>query len=251
MAGNPRVIVVDDDEDLRETLLDYLSENGLDVFDASNGEDFRELLAEVSADLVILDLKMPGEDGLSLCRYVRETSKMGVIMLTGATDPIDRVAGLEVGADDYVAKPFEPRELLARIRSVLRRTNALPSDQPDQSPGQETQAEELSNLAFADCEVDLSRRTVNRSDGRKESLTQMEAELLQIFADRPGKILRRETLLELTGDGTSDSFDRSIDLRVMRLRKKVEPDSSQPRFILTLRGVGYRYEPSGTSDKNG
>jgi len=243
MDGNPRVIVVDDDEDLRETLLDYLSENGLDVFDASNGVELRELLEEVSADLVILDLRMPGEDGLSLCRYIRETSnKMGVIMLTGVTDPIDRVAGLEVGADDYVAKPFEPRELLARIRSVLRRTRAI------EVGGATPPAAETGKLTFAGCTIDMAARTVSHSDNRQESLTQMETQLLQIFAERPGRILSRETLLNLTEGEASESFDRSIDLRIMRLRKKVEPDATDPRFILTLRGEGYRYDPSGGND---
>jgi len=243
MDGNPRVIVVDDDEDLRETLLDYLSENGLDVFDASNGVELRELLEEVSADLVILDLRMPGEDGLSLCRYIRETSnKMGVIMLTGVTDPIDRVAGLEVGADDYVAKPFEPRELLARIRSVLRRTRAI------EVGGATPPAAETGKLTFAGCTIDMAARTVSHSDNRQESLTQMETQLLQIFAERPGRILSRETLLNLTEGEASESFDRSINLRIMRLRKKVEPDATDPRFILTLRGEGYRYDPSGGND---
>ncbi len=241
MSDLPSIIVVDDDPDIRETLLTYFEANGFAVTEAADGGQLRELVAANTYDLAILDLKMPGEDGLSLCRFLRETTDMGVVMLTGSGDSIDRVIGLEVGADDYIPKPFELREVLARVRSVLRRMGPVEAaviEEPA-SEGRET------NFIFGPYSVNPNARYLEGNDGETIALSPMEFDLIKAFAERPGRVLSRDMLLELAHGRDWDPFDRSIDVRVTRLRKKIEEDPSYPRYIKTVRGVGYIYHPDG------
>ncbi|MEM7302703.1 MAG: response regulator [Pseudomonadota bacterium] len=242
MPETQSIIVVDDDEDIRETLEEYFSANGFNVSTAEDAVSFRSLLDQQSYALAILDLRLPGEDGLSLCRHVRETHQMGVIMLTGSADSIDRVVGLEVGADDYVAKPFDLRELLARVRSVIRRTESL-------APAVEEKPKnrEISERAFefANCSVNPDGRYLLTPDGESVALSNMEFELVKAFFERPGRVLSRDILLDIAHNRDWDPYDRSIDVRITRLRKKIEKDPARPRFLKTVRGVGYLYSPDG------
>lgn len=242
MSDTPAIIVVDDDPDIRETLLTYFEANDFTVDEAADGAELRAKVSEKSYDLAILDLKMPGEDGLSLCRFLRETTDMGVVMLTGSGDSIDRVIGLEVGADDYIPKPFELREVLARVRSVLRRMapsgKAVVEEQPRATEGKD-------NFSFGPYSVNPNSRYLENSEGETIALSPMEFDLIKAFAERPERVLSRDALLELAHGRDWDPFDRSIDVRVTRLRKKIEQDPSYPKYIKTVRGVGYIYHPDG------
>ncbi len=242
MSDLPSIIVVDDDPDIRETLKTYFEGNDFAVTEAEDGSALRALVEQHSFDLCILDLKMPGEDGLSLCRFLRETTNMGVVMLTGAGDSIDRVIGLEVGADDYIAKPFELREVLARVRSVLRRAapaeKVVLTDTPSAEPTAKT-------FSFGPFNVNPNSRYLEGNGGDPIALSPMEFDLIKAFAERPDRVLSRDALLELAHGRDWDPFDRSIDVRVTRLRKKIEKDPSYPRYIKTVRGVGYIYHPDG------
>ncbi len=241
MSDLPSIIVVDDDPDIRETLQTYFEGNGFSVTEAEGGAALRALVAERSFDLCILDLKMPGEDGLSLCRFLRETTNMGVVMLTGAGDSIDRVIGLEVGADDYIAKPFELREVLARVRSVLRRAGPAEKSVVSEAPAEP----QTKSFAFGPFMVNPNSRYLEGNGGDTIALSPMEFDLIKAFAERPDRVLSRDALLELAHGRDWDPFDRSIDVRVTRLRKKIEEDPSYPRYIKTVRGVGYIYHPDG------
>lgn len=237
METEVRVLVVDDDPDVRAFLQDYLSEHDYQVTALDSGAALRSHLAGAAADVVLLDVGLPGEDGLSLARFVREHCDVGVIMISGAGEPLDRIVGLEVGADDYLAKPFEPRELLARIRSVLRRYRREPAAAaavavPDR------------RLAVGPCLLDLDCRQLFDAEGREIPLTAMEFDLLQVFVERPNRPLSRDQLLNLTQNRDWNPFDRSIDIRITRLRRKLEPDPEQPQLIRTVRGVGYMYVPA-------
>ena len=242
MSESPAIIVVDDDPDIRETLKTYFELNGFAVDEAANGEELRAKVPETSYDLAILDLKMPGEDGLSLCRFLRQTSDMGVVILTGSGDSIDRVIGLEVGADDYIAKPFELREVLARVRSVLRRleTAAKPT-----GAASADRREDKESFTFGSYSVNPNSRYLENSRGETVALSPMEYDLIKAFAERPERVLSRDLLLELAHGRDWEPFDRSIDVRVTRLRKKIERDPADPKYIRTVRGVGYIYHPSG------
>ncbi len=242
MSDQPSIIVVDDDPDIRETLHTYFVGNGFQVTEAEDGTALRAAVATQKFDLCLLDLKMPGEDGLSLCRFLRETTDMGVVMLTGSGDSIDRVIGLEVGADDYIAKPFELREVLARVRSVLRR--AAPVER--QVIAQASQDTDAKSFAFGPFKVNPNSRYLETESGETIALSPMEYDLIKAFAERPGRVLSRDALLEVAHGRDWDPFDRSIDVRVTRLRKKIEEDPSYPRYIKTIRGVGYIYSPDGT-----
>ncbi len=242
MSDTPAIIVVDDDPDIRETLLTYFEANDFVVDEAGDGAELRAKVAEGSYDLAILDLKMPGEDGLSLCRFLRETTDMGVVMLTGSGDSIDRVIGLEVGADDYIPKPFELREVLARVRSVLRRM--APSAKAVVEEGARA-GEGKDNFSFGPFSVNPNSRYLENAAGETVALSPMEFDLIKAFAERPERVLSRDALLELAHGRDWDPFDRSIDVRVTRLRKKIEEDPAYPRFIKTVRGVGYIYHPDG------
>lgn len=224
------VAVVDDEPELRQTLAEYLALHGLRVSVHEGGESLRASLATGERpDLVLLDLRMPGEDGLSLARHLRETTDVGVIMLTAIAEPVDRILGLELGADDYIAKPFELREVLARIRAVLRRRQAAGPAPAADGP----------RLRFSGWTLDLEARTLRHADGRAVTLTAMEFDLLAVMARRPGIVFTREQLQDLAHGNAEEAFDRSIDIRITRLRKKIEADPSRPAILKTVRGAGY------------
>ena len=233
MEAARHIVVVDDDARLRKRLSAYLEGEGYRVTAADGGESLRRVMAESPADLVILDLMMPGEDGLSLTHFLRETSSVGIIILTGKGESVDRVVGLEVGADDYVAKPFELRELLARIRSVLRRLNTAPAPpEPDDLPSGE-------EVSFAGWRADLSSREVTSPRGETVHLTAAEFKLLSVLVENPNRPLNRDQLLDAVGGRDWQPFDRSIDLHISHLRRKLEDDPRRPALIKTVRGEGY------------
>ena len=232
------VLVVDDDRSVREMLAEYLTAHGYAVAQAEDGEGMRAELERAAPDVVLLDLRLPREDGLSLARYLRERYDVGIIMVTGAGGVVDRIVGLEVGADDYVAKPFDPRELLARIKSVMRRTQARPA-----SAGEPDATAPRQRVAFGHCQLDLGSHQLFDADGGEIPITSMEFDLLKVFVEHPGKALSRDRILTLTRNREWDPYDRSIDIRIARLRRKIEADPEHPRLIRTVRGVGYMYAP--------
>jgi DNA-binding response OmpR family regulator len=240
-----RLLVVDDDASVRSLLRDYLAERGFAVAEAANGAQMREEIERAVPDAVLLDVRMPGEDGLLLARYLRERYRLGILMVTASGDVVDRVVGLEVGADDYIAKPFDLRELLARLKSVLRRRQATPPTQaPEADSGTPEQAQRPMRIPFGRCEVDLSARQVFEAGGAPVTLTAMEYALLAAFLDNPNRVLTRDQLLEKTRNREREPFDRSIDIRIGRLRRKVEPDpAGEPRVIRTVRNAGYIFVP--------
>jgi two-component system OmpR family response regulator len=229
----PHVLVVDDDPQIRELLADYLTSNELRVTVAVNGQQMSSTLAEEAIDLVILDLRLAGEDGMAIVRSLRDQSAIPIVMLTGVKDEADRVMGLELGADDYLTKPFSPRELLARIRTVLRRTKSAALKQARQ--------QEVRAYRFADFELNLRTRRLKRRDSSPIELTNKEFNLLAALVSAPQRILTRDQLLEASRVYDNEVYDRSIDVQVLRLRRKIEEDPSQPRFIVTERGVGYTF----------
>ena len=239
MAG--RIIVVDDEEHIREMVADYLNGQGFSAHAASGGAALDVLLADFRPDLILLDVNMPDEDGLSVARRLRAGDDMPIIMVTAADDVVDRIVGLEVGADDYVTKPFDLRELKARIRAVLRRgaTHAVASP-----PSMPEEAEIPAAVAFGRMTVDRAGRRLLRPDGTEEAVTSMEFELIEAFLDNPYRVLSRDRLLDLAHRRNDDPFDRSIDIRVTRLRKKIEEDPGKPQTIKTVRGAGYIYSPA-------
>jgi len=224
------ILVVDDDAQIRTLLEEYLTENALRVSVASSGKEMTQVLADEAIDLVVLDLRLAGEDGMAIVRTLRDQSAIPIVMLTGVRDEADRVMGLELGADDYLTKPFSPRELLARIRTVLRRTKSAAPAQPQH---------ELRAYRFAEFELNLRTRRLKRSDGRYIDLTNGEFNLLAALLAAPQRILTRDQILEASRMYDNEVYDRSIDVQVLRLRRKIEPDPSQPSFIVTERGVGY------------
>jgi two-component system, OmpR family, response regulator len=229
----PHILVVDDDPQIRELLEEYLTENALRVSVVSSGQQMAKILADEAIDLVVLDLRLAGEDGMAIARTLREQSAIPIVMLTGVRDEADRVMGLELGADDYLTKPFSPRELLARIRTVLRRTKGAALAQARQ--------QEVRAYRFADFELNLRTRRLRRRDGRPIELTNGEFNLLAALLAAPQRILTRDQILEASRVYDNEVYDRSIDVQVLRLRRKIESDPSQPRFIVTERGVGYTF----------
>jgi DNA-binding response OmpR family regulator len=227
-----RILAIDDDEAIRGLVRDYLGENGFEVLLGANGEEMNRILESEQVDLVVLDVKLPGEDGFSLARALRSRSNIPIIMLTGQGLEIDRVAGLELGADDYLTKPFSPRELLARIRAVLRRR------EPAATGNSAAPRSELRAYRFSGWELSLGTRRLVAPDGRAVELTNSEFALLATFLRAPRVILSRDQLLEGTRIH-ADIYDRSIDVQILRLRRKVEPDPNQPTLIVTRRGAGY------------
>ena len=225
------ILVVDDDPQIRNLLNEYLTENGMRVSSAASGREMTQILQDETIDLVILDLRLKDEDGMSLARSLRERLAISVIMLTGVREEADRVMGLELGADDYVTKPFSPRELLARIRTVLRRAK---SAAPDTVPRREIRA-----YRFGGFELNLRTRRLKRQDGRAINLTNGELNLLAALLAAPERILTRDQLLEASRVFDNEVYDRAVDIQVLRLRRKIEPDPSQPQFIVTERGAGY------------
>jgi two-component system OmpR family response regulator len=229
----PHILVVDDDPQIRELLEEYLTENALRVSVVSSGQQMAKILADEAIDLVVLDLRLAGEDGMAIARTLREQSAIPIVMLTGVRDEADRVMGLELGADDYLTKPFSPRELLARIRTVLRRTKGAALAQARQ--------QEVRAYRFADFELNLRTRRLKRRDGRPIELTNGEFNLLAALLAAPQRILTRDQILEASRVYDNEVYDRSIDVQVLRLRRKIESDPSQPRLIVTERGVGYTF----------
>ena len=227
------ILAVDDDAQIRGLLSDYLTENGLRVSTASSGAEMSQILNEEAIDLVILDVRLKDEDGHALARRLSERQSMPVIMLTGVRDEADRVMGLELGADDYVTKPFSPRELLARIRTVLRRT------QSTARPG--GMRREIRAYRFGDFELNLRTRRLKRQNGQAVSLTNGEINLLAAMLAAPERVLTRDQLLEASRVYDNEVYDRAIDIQILRLRRKIEPDPSLPRYIVTERGIGYSF----------
>jgi len=227
----PYIVVVEDEAVQRQMLADYLARQNFRVSALGDGAALRRLVDRELPALVMLDVGLPGEDGFALARWLREKSgSVGIIMVTAAADTVDRVVGLETGADDYIAKPFEPRELLARVKSVLRRAVGAPAASPRVRIGRRV--------------LDLERRVlVDPDDGSEERLAASEFDLLKIFAENPNRPLMRDWLLEATAHREADAFDRAIDLRITRLRRKVEADPAHPEAIRTVRGVGYMFVP--------
>lgn len=228
-----QVLVVDDDASLRELLEHYLQREGFKVSGVADGSAMFAWLSRSEPDIIILDLMLPGDDGLTLARRLRQQTQVPIIMLSARGDEIDRIVGLEVGADDYLAKPFNPRELLARIRAVLRR--------PAHSNGDGAAAGQIS---FGPYRLDVASRRLTR-DGENVSLTGSEFDLLRIFAEHPNRVLDRDRLLDLLKGYERNPFDRSIDVQVARLRAKIEPDKKEPCYIRTVWGRGYIFTPAG------
>lgn len=243
MNALAKILAVDDDPAVRELLEDYLSDNGFEVRTAADTQTARKVLEEHEVSAVLLDVGLPGEDGLSFARYLREHHDVAIIMVSGAGETLDRIVGLEVGADDYVSKPFEPRELLARLKSVIRRYQRTT---PPPRPGEDaTASSDTRRIGFGRCTLDLDTYQLFGPGGSEIPITNMEFDLLRVFAERPNRALSRDQLLNLTQNRDWDPFDRSIDIRIARLRKKIEADPEKPQVIKTLRGVGYIYLPAG------
>lgn len=233
MADIPHILVVEDEATQRTLLVEYLTRQDFRVTGLPDGAALRRVLAREEPTLVLLDIGLPGEDGHSLARHLRaDHPKVAVIMVTAAGSTVDRIIGLETGADDYLPKPFEPRELLARIKSVLRR--ARPAASPTGS-----------RVLMGRRVLDLEHRVLLELNGTEERLTASEYELLKLFAENPNKPLNREWLLEATSHREADAFDRAIDLRINRLRRKIEHDPAHPEALRTVRGVGYVFVPPG------
>jgi two-component system OmpR family response regulator len=230
------VLLVDDDIQIRQLLSDYLSEFGMAVVAVADGKLMAEALVKGSFDLVILDLMLPGEDGLSLCRSLRAKSDIPILMLTARGETMDRVVGLEVGADDYIVKPFEPRELVARIQTILRRTKG----------GRESPEEQVSMISFAGWRLNSVLRQVISPEELVIPLSNAEFRLLKVFIEHPCRVLTRDFLLDQARGRNMDLFDRSIDLLVSRLRQKLGDDSRTPGLIKTVRGEGYLFDAKVT-----
>lgn len=234
MANEPHILVVEDNLTIRELIIRYLSEHGVKAAAAVNGQEMRAVLERESIDLIVLDRMLPGVDGLTLCKEIRSRSNIPIIMLTAMAAHTDRVVGLEMGADDYLTKPFDPGELLARIRAVLRRSQT--QERPKQF-GHE------SVIHFAGWTLHMARRELVDRQGMIEPLSSGEFDLLLAFLVHPHKVLSRDQLLDLVKGRTAENFDRSIDTQVMRLRRKIEADSSAPQIIKTVWGGGYMFVP--------
>jgi two-component system OmpR family response regulator len=232
MSESNQILIVEDEESIREPLAAYLSENGYRVREAGNAAEARKLMAVYHFNLIILDIMMPGEDGISLCRHIRETYNTPTIMLTAKTEEIDRIVGLEVGADDYVPKPFSPRELLARMHAVLRRSQEAPRVRSD--------AQNL-NFSFGHWILNTAEQVLVDADGVNISLSTGEYNLLHAMVTRPNRVLSREQLLDLSQGRDAEHFDRSIDNMISRLRRKVEVDPKKPKVIKTVWGGGYSF----------
>ena len=233
MSQADRILVVDDDPELCTLLSDYLTDVGFVVDVAGDGEQMRRAMGRVMPDAIVLDLMLPGTDGLALTREVRATSTVPILMLSARGEEIDRVVGLEVGADDYLAKPFSPRELLARLRALLRRTQAATAP-----------AGAADMFEFGPYRLDIGGRRLLK-DQAEVDLSGAEFDLLKVLSERPGRVLSRDILLDLLKGYEREPFDRTVDIRVARLRRKIEPDPGNPVYIRTVRGEGYMFNPRG------
>lgn len=236
IGSKSHILVVDDDPEIGELLGDYLTKHGYRVSLARDGHQLKKQMAKANLDLIVLDVMLPGEDGITLCRQLRQTSDIPIIMLSAADEEVDRVLGLEVGADDYLAKPFSPRELLARIKALTRRTTGELGQQR-----KATQLTKLPNIVFEKWTLDQNRRRLLDPEGVTVPLSAGEYELLLAFLENPRRILTRDQLLDLTHGREAGPFDRTIDVQVARLRKKIEKDAKNPAIIITVRGGGYQF----------
>jgi two-component system OmpR family response regulator len=237
MKATDHILVVDDQKEICEVVQQYLSSEGYRVSVANDGGGMRKVMAQGPVDLVILDLMLPGEDGLTLARQLREESTVGIIILTGRGETVDRIIGLEMGADDYLPKPFHLRELLARVKSVLRRASTrAQKDQPSGGP--------RARARFAGWHLDLATRELVSPDGGEVRLTTGEFDLLAAFVNNANQVLSRDRLLDLARNREAGPFDRTIDVQVGRLRRKLEPDPTKPTIIKTVRGTGYIFTPT-------
>lgn len=234
--GNKKILVVDDDPGLRELLQEYLSAQGFEVRTVADGVAMDQYLQQEEADLVVLDLMLPGEDGLTLARKLKVRGHLPIIMLSARGEDVDRIVGLEVGADDYLAKPFNPRELLARIRAVLRR-----GEEPAPTP-----KEDKATYRFGPFLLNFNSRSLLKN-GAEVPLTAREFNLLSIFVEHPNRVLSRDFLMDVTKGYERDPFDRSIDVTVTRLRRKIEADPASPEYVRTVWGEGYLFAPGGSA----
>jgi two-component system phosphate regulon response regulator OmpR len=237
-AASVHVVVVDDESEIRDLVRDYLAKHEFAVSCAAGGDELRAIMSRRPVHIVVLDLNMPGEDGLTLARDLRRNSDLGIVILTASTERVDLIVGLELGADDYIGKPFDPRELLARLRSLVRRLKvADEGGDPAGSLGRE--------VRFGRCTLNLDAKRLYTVGGEDVPITAMEYDLLRAFAERPNRVLSRDQLLTLAHNRDSEAFDRSIDIRIMRLRKKIEDNPEKPAVIRTIRGGGYLFDPAG------
>lgn len=227
----PKILIVDDEPDMRELLQDLLDDNGFEALAVADGDGMQKALAESAFSLVILDLRLRGEDGMQLAKSLRAESSIPIMMLTGKGDETDRILGLELAADDFLMKPFNVRELLARVRALLRRSAAAAPRTED--------LHSHHRLAFGDWVLDLTARQLSRNDGTPVELTFGEFNLLEALVQSPNRVLSRDQLLDMTRNDNSEVFDRTIDVLILRLRRKLEPNPRQPRYIRTERGLGY------------
>lgn len=234
MDTGPHILVVDDNREIRDLLGRFLVKHGFRVTTAADGREMTRKLEAARIDLIVLDLMLPGEDGLSLCRRLRSESAIPIVMLTAVGEETDRIVGLEMGADDYVPKPFNPRELMARIKAVLRRTQAAA-----EAPAEEHGAV----YGFAGWRFDSQRRELQGPDGVAVPLSSGEFDLLLALVQRPGRVLNRDQLLDLARGRAAAAFDRSIDTQISRLRRKIEEDQKEPKIIKTVWGEGYVFTP--------
>jgi two-component system OmpR family response regulator len=229
-----QILIVEDDREISALVARYLSQNGMRSTVARDGREMDRAFREHRFDLVVLDLNLPGEDGLSICRRLRMTTAIPIIMLTARSEDVDRIIGLEMGADDYLGKPFNPRELLARIRAVMRRQQGAQPD-PDAAPGA---------FAFNGWTLNATKRELSNPDNVRVAVTGAEFDLLRAFCERPGRVLSRDILLDLTQGRSATPFERSIDILISRLRQKIEHDPREPELIKTIRSGGYLFTPT-------
>ncbi|WP_441241026.1 response regulator [Tardiphaga sp. 768_D3_N2_1] len=235
MANVPNILVVEDDRETRTLIAKYLRTNSCNVTTAADGREMEKVMADTRVDLLILDVMLPGEDGLSLCRKVRAESQLPIIMLTARGEDVDRILGLEMGADDYLPKPFNPRELLARINAVLRRqATALNASATPNATA----------MSFAGWQIDVRLRELRNPEGARVAMTSAEFDLLRAFVERAGRVLSRDSLLDLTQGRSAGSFERSIDVLVSRIRRKIEVDPQDAQMIKTVRSGGYMFTPT-------
>ena len=239
MSPQATILIVDDEQDVREVLEEYFAAHDYRTVSAASASAARALVSAQPVDVALVDINMPGEDGLSLARHLRERyASVAIVMLTSAATVLDRIVGLEMGADDYVPKPFDPRELLARIKSVLRRTSAAGRAYLD-----------TERVRMGTCTLDVAAHRLIDKLGHEVPMSPLEFDLLKAFVEHPNKVLSRDRILNLSQQRDWDPFDRSVDLRVMRLRKKIEPDPEHPQYIKTIRNEGYVFLPGGGESK--
>lgn len=236
VGSTPQILIVDDDPEIRTRLGKFLRDHGLGVCEASRAGEVAAVLRRRQIDLVVLDVMMPGDDGLTLCRRLRADNGIPIILLTALSSDTDRIVGLELGADDYVTKPFNPRELLARVRALIRRSGMASTSRPPRPVAP--------TYRFSGWLLDVNRRSLTSPDGHLVVLTSGEFDLLAVFAENPQRALSRDLLLECLHGQVIHQFDRSIDVHVSRLRRKIEPDPANPALIKTIRNEGYFFTPS-------